>query len=343
MLWLSLIVLLPIAAIVVTSFEDGLGTLLGQRHRDGGAVHPAADGRCRRCSSRVVNAVFGTLIAWVLVRDRFPGQRAIEVIIDIPFALPTIVAGLVLISLYGPDGPFGVNLVGTRTGVVLALLFVTLPFVVRSVQPVLMAMERDVEEAAASLGASGFTTFRRIVLPTITPAVLGRRGARLRPRARASSGRSSSSRRNLIGKTEVVVRLHPQADRVRRPGGRRERRDAAARRRRRRPRAAGRPAALRGPPRRVTPNLTEVRSDGDPEPLAPADAAARRPGARGRRRRARPASAGCCGRSPSATCSALVALPVRHASCAARSRTASARCWTPCRRRTSCQRAPPHA
>ena len=107
----------------------------------------------------MLNAIFGTLIAWVLVRDQFPGKRFIEVIIDIPFALPTIVAGVVLISLYGPQSPFGVDLVGTRKGVFLALLFVTLPFVVRSVQPVLIDMERDVEEAAASLGASGFTTF----------------------------------------------------------------------------------------------------------------------------------------------------------------------------------------
>jgi sulfate transport system permease protein len=170
-LWLSLIVLLPIAATVVSGFQDGWGTfwaaitnsenLAALRFTFGGAVLVT-----------VVNAVMGTLIAWVLVRDRFWGKRIIEVIIDIPFALPTIVAGLVLISLYGPDGLFGFSLVATRKGVLLALLFVTLPFVVRSVQPVLIDMERDVEEAAASLGAGGFTIFRRIVLPTIAPAVL---------------------------------------------------------------------------------------------------------------------------------------------------------------------------
>jgi sulfate transport system permease protein len=170
-LWLSLIVLLPIAAIVVTSFQDGTSSFWDS------VSTPEALATLRltvgaALGVTVMNAIFGTLIAWVLVRDRFFGKRIIEVIIDIPFALPTIVAGLVLISLYGPQSPFGVDLVGTRKGVFLALLFVTLPFVVRSVQPVLIDMERDVEEAAASLGASGFTTFRRIILPTIAPAIL---------------------------------------------------------------------------------------------------------------------------------------------------------------------------
>jgi len=105
------------------------------------------------------------------VRDRFFGQRALEVLIDIPFALPTIVAGLVLLSLYGPDSPLGVNVANTRIAVFLAFLFVTLPFVVRTVQPVLAELDRDVEEAAASLGASRFTTFRRIILPSLTPAI----------------------------------------------------------------------------------------------------------------------------------------------------------------------------
>jgi sulfate transport system permease protein len=201
-LWLSLIVLLPISAIVVDSFSEGAGTFWANVT----SAEALSTIRLTVGASllvTVVNAVVGTLIAWVLVRDRFPGQRVIEVVIDIPFALPTIVAGLVLISLYGPDGPFGVNLVGTRTGVVLAMLFVTLPFVVRSVQPVLMAMERDVEEAAASLGASGFTTFRRIVLPTITPAVLA--GAALAfARALGEFGSIILISANLIGKTEVA-------------------------------------------------------------------------------------------------------------------------------------------
>src|SRR5439155_16993511 len=101
-----------------------------------------------------VNVVMGTLIAWILVRDSFPGQRYVNALIDLPFALPTIVAGLTLLALYGPDSPFGIHLAYTRGAVVLALLFVTLPFVVRSVQPVLIELDEEVEEAAAARGAS---------------------------------------------------------------------------------------------------------------------------------------------------------------------------------------------
>ncbi len=118
-----------------------------------------------------VNVVMGTLIAWVLVRDRFPGKRLLEVLIDIPFALPTIVAGLVLLALYGPSGPLGIDVANTRAAVFLAFLFVTLPFVVRSVQPVLAELDRDVEEAAASLGATRATPVRRVVLPALAPAI----------------------------------------------------------------------------------------------------------------------------------------------------------------------------
>jgi sulfate transport system permease protein len=113
----------------------------------------------------------GTVVAWVLVRDRFPGQRLVNALIDLPFALPSIVAGLTLIVLYGPNSPFGISVAYTRAGVVLALLFVTLPFVVRAVQPVLMELDPETEECAASLGASNFTTFRRIVLPSLRPAI----------------------------------------------------------------------------------------------------------------------------------------------------------------------------
>ena len=119
-----------------------------------------------------IGAVMGTLMAWVLVRDRFPGKRLVNSLIDLPFALPTIVAGLTLIALYGPDSPFGVHLAFTRAAVVLALLFVTLPFVVRSVQPVLIELDREVEEAAASLGSSNATTFRRVILPALRPAIV---------------------------------------------------------------------------------------------------------------------------------------------------------------------------
>lgn len=200
-LWLSLLVLLPIAAIVSTAFDDGIAgfwaavtddeALAAIRFTVGAAAFVT-----------VVNAVVGTLIAWVLVRDSFPGKRVLEVVIDIPFALPTIVAGLVLITLYGPSGPFGINLVGTQAGVVLALLFVTLPFVVRSVQPVLIDADREVEQAAASLGASGPTIFRRVILPTVTPAVVS--GAALSfARALGEFGSVILISANLIGKTQV--------------------------------------------------------------------------------------------------------------------------------------------
>jgi sulfate transport system permease protein len=200
-LWLSLIVLLPIAAIVATAFQDGVSSFIDS------VTSPEALATLRLTVGAsllvtLINAIFGTLISWVLVRDQFYGKRVIEVIIDIPFALPTIVAGLVLISLYGPQSPFGVNLVGTREGIFLALLFVTLPFVVRSVQPVLIEMERDVEEAAASLGANGFTIFRRIILPTIAPAILA--GSALSfARALGEFGSVILISANLIGKTEV--------------------------------------------------------------------------------------------------------------------------------------------
>jgi sulfate transport system permease protein len=129
----------------------------------------------------LTTAVFGTIIAWVLVRDSFVGKSVVNAIIDLPFALPTIVAGLVIMALYGPQTPidftlggrhFDANVTFTRGAIYLALLFVTLPFVVRSVQPVLIELDEELEEAARSLGASEFTTFRRIVLPNILPGIL---------------------------------------------------------------------------------------------------------------------------------------------------------------------------
>jgi sulfate/thiosulfate transport system permease protein len=118
-----------------------------------------------------INGVFGVLIAWVLVRDEFPGKKVVNALIDLPFALPTIVAGLTLVTLYGTDSPIGINVSLTRAGVVLALLFVTLPFVVRAVQPLLLELDREMEEAAASLGASGLTIFRRIIFPNLLPGI----------------------------------------------------------------------------------------------------------------------------------------------------------------------------
>jgi sulfate transport system permease protein len=120
----------------------------------------------------VINAIFGTLIAWVLVRDEFPGKKVVNALIDLPFALPTIVAGLVLLSLYGKGSPVGVDVAFTRSAVGLALLFVTLPFVVRSVQPVLLELDVSMEEAAASLGARPLTVLRRIVVPALAPAII---------------------------------------------------------------------------------------------------------------------------------------------------------------------------
>ncbi|HEX2392289.1 MAG TPA: ABC transporter permease subunit, partial [Solirubrobacterales bacterium] len=118
-----------------------------------------------------INAVFGTIIAWVLVRDEFRGKSLVNALIDLPFALPTIVASLILIELWGPHSPFGVHIALTKAAVVVALLFVTLPFVVRAVQPLLMEMDREMEEAAASLGAGGFTVFRRIIFPNLLPGL----------------------------------------------------------------------------------------------------------------------------------------------------------------------------
>lgn len=170
-LWLSLIVLLPLAALTVTSFSDGW---TGFWAAVTAPVALAALGTTILVSAVValLNVVVGTLIAWVLVRDEFVGKRFVDALIDLPFALPTIVASIVLLSLYGPNSPIGVELNATRWGLIVALTFVTLPFVVRSVQPVLIEVDRDVEQAAASLGANNWTIFRRVVLPTLAPSII---------------------------------------------------------------------------------------------------------------------------------------------------------------------------
>jgi sulfate transport system permease protein len=172
-LYLSVIVMLPLAALVSQSLEGGLSTFWEQ------VTSPLAVSSLELtviCSLIVVaiNAVFGTIIAWILVRDDFPGKAAVNAVIDLPFALPTIVASLTLLTLYGHDSPFGIDLAFTRAAVVVALLFVTLPFVVRAVQPLLIEMDREMEEAAASLGASGFTVFRRIIFPNQMPGLAAR-------------------------------------------------------------------------------------------------------------------------------------------------------------------------
>jgi len=169
--YLSVVVLIPIAALVWASRSDGVHSFWSFVS----APEAVAALKLTLVSSLVVaaiNAVAGTTIAWVLVRDQFPGKGVMNSVIDLPFALPTIVASLVLLVLYGNQSPLRINIAYTRTAVVVALLFVTMPFVVRAVQPVLLELDREMEEAAASLGAGSFTVFRRIVLPNILPAIL---------------------------------------------------------------------------------------------------------------------------------------------------------------------------
>jgi sulfate transport system permease protein len=170
MTYLSIVALIPLSAVVIRSFDSGLDSFWNA------VTSPQAVASLRITLIAsvivvVINAVSGTLIAWVLVRDEFPGKRAVNAIIDLPFALPTIVAGLTLLALYGPRGPAPVDIGFSRVALVAALLFVTLPFVVRAVQPVLIELDRDMEEAAASLGARPLVSFRRIVLPNLVPAI----------------------------------------------------------------------------------------------------------------------------------------------------------------------------
>jgi sulfate transport system permease protein len=176
--YLSLIVLIPLAALLLRPVELGIDgfvaavteprVLASLRLSFGAAVIAAA-----------INAVFGLLIAWVLVRYEFPGKRVLDAIIDLPFALPTAVAGIALTALYAPNGwlgaplsALGIQAAFTPLGVVLALTFIGLPFVVRTVQPVLQDIDVETEEAAASLGATRLQSFRRVVLPMVMPALL---------------------------------------------------------------------------------------------------------------------------------------------------------------------------
>jgi len=195
-LYLSVVVLLPIAA-------------LGWRAHGWDAItSPQAISALKLTivASLVValiNAVAGTAIAWTLVRDRFFGQSVVNALVDLPFALPTIVAGLTLLALYGPKSPAGVDVAFTRWAILLALLFVTLPFVVRTVQPVLLELDTEMEDAAASLGASRAATFRRVILPNILPAILS--GVALAfARAIGEFGAVVLISGNLPFKTEVV-------------------------------------------------------------------------------------------------------------------------------------------
>jgi sulfate transport system permease protein len=169
-LWLSILVLIPLAAVVVEASSGGWSAFWDTITD----VQTAAAIRVTITQAllvTLVNVVMGTLIAWQLVRDDFFGKRALEVLIDLPFALPTIVTGLVLLTLYGPRSPIGVHLAFTRPAIFLAFLFVTLPFVVRTVQPVLAELDPEAEEAALSLGAGRLTVFRRIIWPSLVPAI----------------------------------------------------------------------------------------------------------------------------------------------------------------------------
>ena len=166
----SALILLPLAALIWEA--QGLG-LDGLWNTLSAPDSRAAFELTIACSLIVVvvNAIFGTMLAWVLERDQFIGKRFVNAVVDLPFALPTIVAGLTLIALYGQQSPIGVNIAYTRMAIVVALAFVTLPFVVRSVQPVLRELDRESEQAAMSLGASPFVTFRRVILPALVPAI----------------------------------------------------------------------------------------------------------------------------------------------------------------------------
>jgi len=169
--WLSLIVLIPLGAVLLRSTDEGLGTFWNAISEP----EAVAAIKLTVIASFVIvaiNAVMGTLIAWVLVRDDFRGKRLVNSVIDLPFALPTIVAGLTLLALYGEDSPVGISVTYTKIAVGLALLFVTLPFVIRAVQPVLHEIDEEMEEAAASLGASNTRIFRSIILPNLTPAIV---------------------------------------------------------------------------------------------------------------------------------------------------------------------------
>jgi len=176
--WLTLIVLIPIATIFLKSAGMGWAEFVRVGFSDRAlAAYRLSFGTA--AAAGLVNAVFGLLVAWVLVRYDFAGKRVIGAIVDLPFALPTAVAGIALTALYAPTGwigrllePFGIKAVFTPLGIVLALVFIGLPFVVRSVEPVLADLGKDVEEAAATLGASRAQVFRHVIVPAIAPALL---------------------------------------------------------------------------------------------------------------------------------------------------------------------------
>ncbi len=175
MLWLSVIVLLPLAAIAWQAVGGGWQAFW-LAVTSNAALESFRVTLTISTAVTLLNVPFGLLIAWVLVRDDFWGKRLLDAVIDLPFALPTIVASLVMLALYGPHSPVGLHLQHTAWGVAVALAFVTLPFVVRAVQPVLLEIDQEAEQAAASLGANNSTILRMVVLPALTPALFSGAG-----------------------------------------------------------------------------------------------------------------------------------------------------------------------
>jgi sulfate/thiosulfate transport system permease protein len=173
--YLSLLVLLPLAALCTNAFSHGWSAFWSAVTQPE-AVAALELTLAAAASVAIVNSIAGLAIAFVLVRDDFRGKTLVGALVDLPFALPTVVAGLTLLALYGASSPFHVNLAGTRFGVGAALLFVTLPFCVRSVQPVLAELHAETEEAAASLGADPGQVLWRVVVPSILPSVLAGAG-----------------------------------------------------------------------------------------------------------------------------------------------------------------------
>lgn len=178
LLYFSLLVLLPLGALVVRASDLGFSGIVALAAEPRVAAALWTSFLLAACAG-AFNAIFGSILAWVLVRYAFPGRRLIDAAVDLPFALPTAVAGIALATLYAPQGwigglakPWGWQIAFTRFGIFIALVFVGLPFVVRTVQPVLITLQRDVEEAAATLGAQRVTILRRIVLPPLLPAML---------------------------------------------------------------------------------------------------------------------------------------------------------------------------
>jgi sulfate transport system permease protein len=200
--YLSLLVLLPIAALVTNAFGSGWASFW-RAVTQPEAVAALELTLVTALIVAVINSVAGLAIAFVLVRDEFRGKSLLSAVIDLPFALPTIVAGLTLLALYGPQSPFHVNLADTRLGIGAALLFVTLPFCVRSVQPVLAELDTEMEDAASSLGAGRGQVLRRIILPSLIPSVLAGAGLAF-ARAVGEFGSVVLISGNIPFKTEVA-------------------------------------------------------------------------------------------------------------------------------------------